>query len=179
MEHLAITPRPPLQPHIICLYISYLQSLGLKYSTIRGYISAITFICKMSNNDDPAADSRVTKTLHGLRNLERSIKSANKLLPITKPRLHALLEAIPFCLATPYQRKLFKAIFLLSYYALLRVGEAVYASRKTHTVTISQLRKNQQDYKITLTSYKHSNAREDPVVTLSLEKTHDQHCPVE
>ena len=93
----------------------------------------------MSGTSDPTTDPRVTKTLQGVRDIEHRGTGQNQLLPITKPILHALLGAIPFCLNSSYQQHMFRALFLLCFYSCLPVGEAVHSTSTTHTLTVSQV----------------------------------------
>ena len=104
--------RPPSQNLVfVCLFIAHLQSLGLKYSTIRNYTPAIVFVHKISGHVDPTTDQRVSKVLQGVRSLQT--KASKSLLPITKPILQSLVDAIPFCSTVAYNRTMLKAIFLM------------------------------------------------------------------
>ena len=171
-------PGPPLNVEFVCLYIAHLHFCGLKYSTIRSSLSGLAYVHKMSGTSDPTTDPPVTKTLQGVRNIERRGPGQNQLLPITKPILHALLDAIPFCLNSSYQQHMFRALFLLCFYSCLRVGEAVHSTSAAHTLTVSQVTKQDSGFTITLKSYKHSRASRDPIPKLVLETVQGPHCPV-
>ena len=165
----------PVETNFVCLFIAHLQSLGLKYSTIRNYTSAIAFVHRISGHADPTADQRVSKVLQGVCNLET--KASKSLLPITKPILHSLVDAIPFCSAVVYNRTMFKAIFLVCFYACLWVGEIVVTPNANHTLSLEQLTRTSQGYSIKFNSYKHSNSASE-LPSFNLSPTNTQYCPV-
>ena len=166
----------PVQIGTICLFITHLYSLGLRYTTIRNYASAITFVHKISGWADPISDQRVAKLLQGVRNLQQSDSRAS--LPITKPLLHSLVDAIPFCTPEPYLRTLYKTIFLVCFYACLRVSEAVISANDQHTLTIGQITRTRAGFTITFRSYKHSNHSGGDLPIFCLAPSLDPYCPV-
>ena len=57
----------------------------------------------------------------------KTAQSPGKRLPITVPILHSLLLSLLKVVGTPFEVKLYKAMFLLAFFALLRVGEMAIA----------------------------------------------------
>jgi hypothetical protein len=165
----------PVPPQQIVLFIAHLNNIGLQYSTIRSYISAISFTHRLAHSPDPTTSLVVTKTLQGLQNINKDIPS-NSLLPITKPLLHRLIDILPLATSSPYTQVLMKSLFLLTYYACLRAGEAVISATDSHTINLEQISRLQEAYSISFTSYKHSN-HNMPKIILSKQPT-PKYCPV-
>ena len=166
----------PADSYTIALYVAHLYRLGRQYTTIRSCISALSFVHKLGDHEDPTNSFLVSKTLQGI-----SKSSATRLsrLPITKPILGKILHNIPYCTPHYYDQVMFKALFLLSFYACLRAGEAVHSGDKSHTLQVSQFAYRQfgnvSGYEIQFCSYKHSSGR-SPIFNLL--STGDALCPV-
>ena len=103
----------PVQIGTICFFITHWYSLGLRYTTIRNYASAIIFIHKISGWAHPISDEHVEKLFQGVRNLQQSDSRA--LIATTKPLLDSLVDAIPFCTLESYLRTLYKTAFLVCF----------------------------------------------------------------
>ena len=161
----------------IALFITSLHNRSLAYSTIRTYISAVSFLFRIKSDSDPTSHLLVTKALQGVQNLARTKTS---LMPITKPLLHKILAAIPKCISAQFDRVMFHSIFLLTYYACLRVGEVVISANPQNTLQLHQLTRTVIDskpaYYISFLHFKHSNHR-TPTITL-LPDADPAFCPV-
>ena len=105
------------------LYIAYIVDIGLQSSTVRSYISAIRNI--LSDDGYVWDDQRML-----INSLTRACKVVNDKVKTRLPINCGLLELILFELqryfAANYQWYLdvmYRALFTLGYYGLLRVGE--------------------------------------------------------
>jgi site-specific recombinase XerD len=171
----------PSSPNHINLFIAHLHTSNLKYSTIRTYLSAISFVHKLHNVFDSCTSLIVSKALQGLRNSE-SVLPKTQLKPITRDVLHKLVDVIPFTSSCNYTKRLLKALFLTTFYACLRAGEVVRSNDPSHTLQLSQLtpmfeRFSLIGYSILFLSYKHSN---NLTPTLLLHPSTDKnYCPVD
>ena len=173
----------PVHSSTIALFIAHLYQKGLKPNTVRSYLSAISFIHKLKNLVDPTASFLVSKTLQGFVNSD--ISPCLKLQPITKSILHQLLDNVTFCTTCSYTRKLISALFLITYYACLRVGEAVCTKNASHTLHISQISPlgstsvsypPKNGYQIKFQSYKHSKHLTPTFILSPIAER--QYCPV-
>ena len=91
-------------------------------------------------------------------------------LPITPSILRKLVESLPICTSSFYQRSLFQAMCLLAFHAFLRVGEITSSEDSTSvlqfaSIQFGQISENEpQDLTLTLSNFKHH--QEKPPVNL-------------
>lgn len=141
-------------------------------------MSAISLRHKLKNLTDNTSSSLVSKTLLGIANKQNS--APRTLLPITRNTLHKLIDSLQYVTAHKYDYYLYKALFLLTHYACLRVGEAVQSHDPTHTLNIKQFsvvtHAKRSAYKISFLSYKHSHGRTPTHLLTPSPK--NQYCPV-
>ena len=157
------------------MFAAHLQRQGLRSSTIKTYLSAISNVHKLLGQTDPTNTFLVNKMVQGIVNTES--KSEQTRLPITNTELHKIMQAIPFCTGCTYTQIMLEALCLLAYHACLRVGEIVYSAQREHTLTMDNLNTTEaSEFQITLSSYKHSKTT-TPTLILQKQPT-DKHCPV-
>lgn len=84
----------PLKEAIICFYVTWLAKQNLKYSSIRGYLSALRHSQIMEGHPDPCMDSLFPRLRYVLNGIRRS--TANQpvhiRLPITPEILFKLKQ---------------------------------------------------------------------------------------
>ena len=165
----------PVPPSTLQLFATHLHQAGYQTSTIRSYMSAISFVHKISAYPDPTTDYCLLKLLQGSENSARAV--SQKLKPVTASVLHQLVDAVPYCTQVGYLQHLYKSLFLLMFYACLRVGEAVVSNTSAHTLKLQQVSKTQAGYLILFNSYKHSNNNDQATVLLS-SLNENAYCPV-
>ena len=155
-------PPLPLPPTCFPLFISYLSFRKLACSTIKSYLSAISYANKLKGFNDPTKSFLIDKLLTALSCQQLS----DIRLPITRPILHQLIHSLTFSNSSVFYRSLFSAMFLVAFYGLFRIGEL--ASKSTRfarsVVQYSNLtflfRQGQvEGTKITITEYKHNASR--------------------
>ena len=144
----------PLSPSVLGLFITHMVNQRLGCNTIRTMVSAISFYHKINGLPDPAASFLISKLLIGTK---KSAPSVDKRLPITVHMLHQLVRALDRVCFSPYDKKLYKSMFLCAFYALCRVGE-ITGSPPTHTLREAdiKIKANPQRIVVTFASYKHS-----------------------
>ena len=103
------------------LFGAYLVDGGIQSSTLRSNFSAIKYILKQDGY--PWDDNKVL-----LNSLVRSCKMENDRVKIRLPIQKGLLEMLLFEVerkyqCQPYLEIMYKALFCLGYYGMLRVGE--------------------------------------------------------
>ena len=172
--HLAYTAT--ITPQHVALFITSLHQWPLAYKTIRTYITALSFVLKLKFDTDATVSPLVARTLSGVK---ASSSPRAQTRPITKKLLHKLLDAIPLCTYAAYLRSLYKALFLVTYYACLRPGEVVLSTNPKHVLNIEQVSWDKQlsYFELSFSSFKHSQQR---TPTIKIQKTSDSaYCPVQ
>jgi integrase len=111
---------------LICNFIGFLFDKNLSATTIASHISAISYIHKISALPDPTNTFIVKKILKGTQNLKTNLDAR---MPITKPILVKILNAVDHTVPDLYNRTLLKAVFLLAFHAFLRLGELAIRNR--------------------------------------------------
>ena len=176
-------PPLPLPPTCIPLFISYLSFRKLAFSTIKSYLSAISYVHKLRGFQDPTKSFLIEKLSTALSRQQPS----DIRLPITRPILHELLRSLSFANSSAFQRSLFSAMFLVAFYGLFRIGEL--ASKSTRfarsvvqysnlTFSFGEDHNGQpQGAKITISEYKH-NASRKPFDILLARDFSSPFCPV-
>ena len=112
------------------LFAAYLIEKGSQSASIKSYISAIKRILIMDNYN--WCDNRVM-----VQSLTRACKLINDRVRTRFPISYSLLELLLFEVDRFYDGQqvylqcLYKAIFAVSYYGLLRVGEVTSSERRT------------------------------------------------
>ena len=139
-KHIKGSKKLPFDDRSVAFFIAHLHPKHLQVGTIRSYLSAISFQHKLHCQLDPTTSFIVQKALKGVAKMG-SIKKCS-LLPITKTKLYAFLQAIPFNSENVYQIKIFRTIFLLAFHACLRAGEVVVSNKKSHTLQLNQVHRN-------------------------------------
>ena len=114
----------------------YLQ--GYSPSTISAYLSAISFIDKLFYESNPRQPFVVRKLLEGIR--RTCPPTSPSRLPVTLHILSRLLSVLPAILPSNFEVSLFKSMFLLAFFGLLRVGEiTVTPGRPDHAIRVSSV----------------------------------------
>lgn len=163
----------PLKSYHIALFVAHLHDKQYTTNTIRNYMSAISFVLKMNGSPDNTDTFIVSKALKGTSRFNNN--SRLPLLPITKSELEIIVEEIRFATADKYEGIMYKALFLLTYYACLRVGEVVHSNKTIHTLHREQIVSTKTGYDIIFKSYKH-NSGKSPAMHMS--RIEVGHCPV-
>ena len=162
----------------VALFVAPLSERQLSHITIHTYLSAVSYIFRLREWNDPTSGFTVTKTLQGVQKL--SPGESIRPLPITRPLLHRLVQAIPHFTACHYYQLLFKTLFLFTYFACPRAGEIVVSNDPSRVNQMSQIavfeRAGCKVYEINLNSFKHSTGR-TPTLTLLPIMT-QEFCPV-
>ena len=152
------------------LFGTYLVDQGYQSSTLKSYISAIKHIVK--NEGYQWEDSKVL-----LYTLARACKQKNDTLKVRLPIHLGLFELILFEVDRvypnqPYLSCLYKAIFSLAYYGLMRIGELV-AGAHTAKAKDVYIATNKNKIQIVLYSSKtHDESSEPQKITIS----EDEEC---
>ena len=104
----------------VITFIAFLHNNNMSPATIVTYITALSFVNKLKGQTDHTTSFIVKKLLVAL---QRKGRKPDVRMPITVEILHKLVDSLPAVTTSDYQRRLFKAMFLLAFSALLRIGE--------------------------------------------------------
>ena len=108
-SHLYGSTNPPLPLPPTCIpHISYLSFRKLASSTIKAYLSAISYAHKLKGFNDPTKSFVIDKLLTALSCQQPS----DIRLPITRPILHLLTRSLIFSNSSAFSVLFFRRCFL-------------------------------------------------------------------
>ncbi|XP_078329270.1 integrase/recombinase xerD homolog isoform X1 [Crassostrea virginica] len=116
----------------VCNFTGHLFLKNYSASSIASHLSAISYVHKVLDLQDPTQAFITKKILRGCQSLG---PTRDTRLPITPHILRRLLDALVHTVPQYSLRILLRALFLLAFHAFLRLGEvAVKSSQKSHLV---------------------------------------------
>lgn len=101
-------------------YVAYMSNSNYAPSTVKSYLSGLSFWLKTNNLDDPTQSFIIQKMLRGMEKLYGRPDSRK---PITLSLLTRLIDSLQYVCSSSYECSLFRAMFSLSFFAFLRIGE--------------------------------------------------------
>lgn len=155
-------------------FVSYLSLTGFAVSSIRAYVSAIAYKCRISGLLDPTQNFLVSKLLQGLN---RTRRSKDVRLPITPSILVRVLLSLPRVCKTLYEASLFSLAYSLAFYGFFRVGELV-VTQAEHGLQIRNVQLIDNDQAISLGLQSSKTDQSGAGVVLVLEARDGITCPV-
>ena len=123
LHDLSLVWPPPV--HHLSNFISYLSSTSYSPSTIRLYISGVSFSSRCRGLQDTTKNFLIQKMMTGAKNLYQKIDTRH---PVTLDMLSKLPFALQNVCSSRYESMLFTAAFSLAFFGLLRVGEITVSS---------------------------------------------------
>jgi len=172
-------PLLPILPAQLAQFITVCHHRPLQPSTITSYLPAISYIHNIHGLPNPR-DSFILQKL--MKNLRRH-QSRDKRQPFTLDSLKGLVSTLKTQVATGYDRLLFRAMFLLAFFGLLRVGE-IASSRQAipnvilrENILVHRTNKIATSIAIHLHHFKHSRGR-SATIHVSRQTLHRSICPV-
>jgi hypothetical protein len=117
----------PLQPQLVAGYISFLRVRNMAATTIISYISAIGYAHRIGGHCDPTSSTLVQKQLCAAMRLN---PSADARLPVTRFILLRLVNSVDHILSVPHHKALLRAMFVVAFFGLMRVGEITSPNNK-------------------------------------------------
>lgn len=174
-----ISPTLPVSAVNIAFFLTYLWELKYAPGTVATYVSAVGYLHKLNGLVDPTSNFLVQRALRGM---QRLAPAHDTRLPITHHILGKLIHALTSCSTVAYKTVMFRSMFLLAFFAFLRVGEITLANAKSDSmhniVTFQQLYFDQCGRSVTIVfqHYKHSNGRR--VAVKVFPQIHMSYCPI-
>ena len=144
------------------MFIAHLHNVNYATSTIRTFVSAISYIHKIHQLPDPSSSFLITKTLKGLKKLRPAVDIRQ---PITSTMLCHLLGAIQSLNRTNYELVLFRAMFLVAFYAFCRISE-ITDTPASHNLLVGDVILHCKPERIIVTfrTFKHSTTRQSVTI---------------
>ena len=146
----------PSTQQALSLYVCYLIKSGLAVSTVKTYLSAISFMHKISYMEDPTASKKLNILCRGASKHKLQQSTAVSRLPITTPILTILIKILQFATTSRYDFTLYKALFITCYFACLRASEVVATKTPEHALTSNDIVFHKDKVVITFRTFKHS-----------------------
>ena len=165
---------PKLWEERVALFVAYLVEFkNIQSSTLRSYVSAIKFTLKCDNY-------KWQEEKVWLHALFRSCKQTNDTVGSKFPIHFKLLEIILFEVERkfdqqPYLMILYKAIFSLAYYGLMRIGEIINSTQAIKAANI-QIASNKNKIRIILySSQTHGKESRPQIIKISARENTGKH----
>lgn len=160
----------PIHSATLLRFVSFLFHQGYAYASISVMLSAISYIHKARKLDDPC-DIQVKNALLGAKNLSPPQKGS---LPVHIETLEDISNLADGVLPNSFTLLLFRAMTILAYFALLRVGEFTFSK---HTLRYEDIVLTQDTITINFQSFKHSKGK--PFVHTIHARKPSAICPVQ
>ena len=121
----------PFKKYYVYLFLAHMIRENAAVSSMRSALSAISWLHRINNLDDPTTDLFMKKVLLGVNKYR---KPKPELSPLGRDILHVICELSYKIIPSQYEQVLIRAILLLMYHACLRVGEAVKSASTEHSL---------------------------------------------
>jgi len=164
-------------PESIPLYIAHLDLKNLQPSTIQSHLSAISFISQLNNIPDYTGSFKVEKMM---KSLHKGSTTVDQRLPINQALLTDLILNLGSHCDSDYECAMYRAMYSLAYYAMLRAGECTQSKHVLHIHNIKRIVQTGQccAIEIHFNSFKNSNCNKAAVPVLQIQKRGGGTCPV-
>ena len=120
----------------ISRFIAFLSITKKTPSTINSYVCAISNWHKVQGWSDPCATFKVKTALKGA---SRDTGAPDARLPITPDMLKKLIASVPIICSSPYEMIMFKCVFVLAFFGLLRLGEILCQNKRDPSSKVLQI----------------------------------------
>jgi site-specific recombinase XerD len=125
----------PIQSAQLSQFISYLSLKGYSAATIETYVAGIKHFQRYSFDSKLDTDYTTAKQLKGLR---RSHSTPDTRAPITITQLKTILMALSSVCTSVYETLLFRSLFTVMYFAMLRISEVAADTNKGYSTRTLQ-----------------------------------------
>ena len=164
----------PLTTNQVCLYISFLHKNGYAPTSIVSFTSAIGYVHRISNVKDPTSSLLVQKLLSATLKLRPTVDPR---LPITIIILQRLVSALSTTVSCFSHRRLLRAMFVVAFFGLMRVGEITMSKDGVVPLHVNQVRITPDMVTITISKFKHNKSMRPVDIPLPKQDIQDI-CPV-
>ena len=147
----------PTTPIVLALYVTYLYTQKYSHRTILTHLAATSYMHRCHQMAEPNKNFLVQRALLGIK---RCVPVQDCRFPISLPLLYRLHESVNHLIYRPYARAMFQAMYMLAFYAFLKVSEFTLSHGQAdnllqfHQIMLDADRKAVQ---VAFHRYKHSN----------------------
>ena len=120
LTHYHVAHHLPVPPIFVALFVAYLHKKNLAYRTIVSTLSAISYIHRCHDLPEPNDNFLVKNSLRGIKNLG-TVPDAR--MPVSLDLLDKLCASVQHVCTSPWIQILFQSMYLLAFFAFIRVGE--------------------------------------------------------
>ena len=170
--------KPESWEHAVTLYALYLVDQGIKSATLKSYVSAIKKVLVKDGYD--WNDNKILLTT-----LTHICKLNNDVVYIRLPIQVGLLDLLLLQLETEFDKQLYleimyKSLFLVAYYGLMRIGEL---AQGVHTLKAKNIHSSAAKNKLLLVLYSskthraESNPQQIKITEIDQSKNKGNFCP--
>ena len=164
----------PVPVSDLAFFVSFCYQQGYSPSTVNTYMSAVSFVHKVRNLDDPIESFVLKKLLEGFKRLQ-SRKDLRA--PITEDILVKIVESLPFICYNQYELALFRSVYSLAYFGLFRVGELVFTDHRQSELILSDINLASQSLTVRIRISKTNQSGRPVMITIPSESDRSI-CPV-
>ena len=126
----------PLSPSNLAIFIAYLYQHNYASSTVNTYISALGYIHRLANVDDPTKVFFIMEMLKGYGKVGARFDTR---LPITVSILERMCTNCTLVLDCEYIACVFKAMCTTAFYAFMRIGKMTATKQAHDVIQVSQV----------------------------------------
>lgn len=138
----------------VLAYVANLHMKGLSAASIRTNLSAISFWHQLNAWYNPCVNFLVRKAVLGVSRVRPQVSVVR--LPVSPHLLLKISSALPLLDLMPWEIVMFRAVFLLAFFAFLRVGEY---TMSRHCLSVADVVVSESVAQITFSTFKHSDHR--------------------
>ena len=133
---------------------------------------------KLYTQIKPGGESRFWFSgTQAIQRLHTARPTADSWLPISLPVLHKLGDALPACTSIAYKQAAFRCMFLMAFFAFLRVSEMTLSSNNSRNVlSLEYIERGPEGISIKFSCFKHSKGK--PAVVCVHQQTESNYCPI-
>ena len=154
----------PISVNTLIMFIGYLHYKGYAPASITSYVSAIGYVHKIKSISDPTTSFVAQRLLAATTKLNPTTDTR---LPITLNILRQLLLALHNTALDPYVHTMIRAMFLVAFHGLMRIGELTSVASKQPALMADNLSFREQHAILSITAFKHNNTGRPFQIVLS------------
>ena len=170
----------PVLTKCVALFVSFLCAKRLASATI-SYLSATAYVHEIQGYYNPTKSFLIEKLLVAVGRCSQADIS----LPISRPLLYELIQALTHTCTSAYQCYLYRSMFMIAFYGFFRLGELASKGRTQLNVVdqFDQVTFLKQTYRVTavqivITRFKHNTCNR-PFTILIESKPSEPYSPMQ
>ena len=145
----------PISNNVLVLFVGYLHLHGYAPTSIISYVCAIGYVHKIKALADPTSTFLVQRLMAAVTKVR---PTADTRLPITLTILRQLVLALNHTIHIPYNVALLRAMLLVAFYGLMRVGEITSTPDGHTALLLSQLTFESEHALLVISNFKHNTS---------------------